>query len=84
MMEPVLLRVTAPSRTVPVGDYLLCVNTTPIAQLFTFGVPATGLELMPVLGEGRYLPVESDWATDDFAPYAVHIYGPFHATAGAR
>ena len=83
-IAPVLLRVTTPSRTVPVGDYLLCVNTTPIAQLFTFGVPATGLELMPVLGEGRYLPVESDWATDDFAPYAVHIYGPFRATAAAR
>ena len=83
-ISPVLLRVTAPSRTVPAGDYLLCVNTTPIAQLFTFGVPAKGLEQLPALGEGRYVPVESDWATDDFAPYAVHIYGPFHATAAAR
>lgn len=68
----------------PVGDYLLCVNTTPIAQLFSFGVPAKGLEQMPVLGEARYVPVDSDWAMDDFAPYAVHIYGPFHATEAAR
>ena len=83
-ISPVLLRVTTASRTVPVGDYLLCVNTTPIAQLFSFGVPAKGLEQMPVLGEGRYVPVESDWATDDFGPYAVHIYGPFHATTAAR
>ena len=83
-ISPVLLRVTAASRTVPVGDYLLCVNTTPIAQLFSFGVPAKGLEQMPVLGEARYVPVDSDWAMDDFAPYAVHIYGPFHATEAAR
>lgn len=83
-IAPVLLRVTVPSRTVPVGDYLLCVNTTPMPQFMGFGIPAKGLEQLPVLGEGRYVPVESDWAADDFAPYAVHIYGPFHATEAAR
>ena len=83
-VRPVLLRVTAASRTVPVGDYLLCVNTTPRAVLLSFGVPAKGLESLPVLGEERYVGVADDWAMDDFAPYAVHIYGPFRATAGAK
>ena len=78
-IEPVLLRVTAASRTMPPGDYLLCVNTTPVAQLLSFGVPAKGLDSLPVLGEDRYLPVGDDWALDDFAPYAVHIYGPFRS-----
>ena len=78
-IEPVLLRVTAASRTMPPGDYLLCVNTTPVPQLLSFGVPAKGLDSLPVLGEGRYLPVVDDWGLDDFAPYAVHVYGPFRS-----
>ena len=78
-IEPVLLRVTVPSRAMPTGDYLLCVNTTPAPQLLSFGVPAKGLDSLPVLGEERYLPVVDGAALDDFAPYAVHIYGPFRS-----
>lgn len=32
--------------------------------------------VVPVLGEDRFLAALNSWVTDEFSPYAIHVYGP--------
>jgi hypothetical protein len=74
---PVLLRVRQGNDAVLAGDYVLTVNTTPLAHQYRFTAPASYMAEVPVLGEGRSRPIVNGWVNDDFAPFAVHVYGPF-------
>ena len=72
-----LLRVRAGNDAVPPGDYLLAVNTTERTHTFGFALPpGTSPAAVAVLGEGRAVPPRAGWVTDEFAPFAVHVYGP--------
>ena len=73
------LRVRHGNAEVPAGHYLLAVNNTDQPRTFRFRLPATPAEggaALPVLGEARVLEARAGWAQDEFAPYAVHVYGP--------
>ena len=71
-----LLRVRHGSALVPAGDYVLAVNTTPQALVYSFTPPRRGAERLSALGENRSLEIRAGWVEDEFAPYAVHVYGP--------
>ncbi len=75
-IQPAFLRVRRGSQCVPAGDYLLAVNTTDQAHSYRISLPYPRESLVPVLGEDRACPVASHWLTDEFAPWAVHVYGP--------
>lgn len=36
-------------------------------------------DAVPVVGEDRKVAVQKRWVTDEFGPYAVHVYGPLWA-----
>jgi hypothetical protein len=72
----VWLRARMGNELVPAGDYLLAVNTTEQAQGYAFELPWPLEGEVPVLGESRSLRVVGNWVADQFAPLAVHIYGP--------
>jgi len=73
-----LLRVRSGNGVVPAGDYILAVNTTERVQGFSFMLPPENSEAatVPVLGEARSVVPAAGWVADEFAPLAVHIYGP--------
>ncbi len=82
-----LLRVKRGDKSVPPGDYVLAVNNTDRTLEYSFALPckrgrakgerrmANG-ELVPVLGEKRFIRPEKSRVRDTFGPYAVHVYGP--------
>jgi hypothetical protein len=72
----VLLRVGAGDGNVPAGEYVLAVNNTEKRHLYGFTSPWKGAEKVTVLGEARVLLSREGWLTDEFLPYAVHVYGP--------
>ena len=71
-----LLRVRTGTALVPSGDYVLGVNTTPLTQFCSFTPPRTAAQRLAALGENRSLEIRAGWVEDEFAPYAVHVYGP--------
>ncbi len=73
------LRVRRGNTEVPAGHYLLAVNNTDQPRTFRFRLPAAPARdgaALPVLGEARALEGGKGWVQDQFAPYAVHVYGP--------
>ncbi len=74
---PALLRVKKGNAHVPNGDYVLAVNNTEESHVYRFELPRPMAGEMPVLGEGRELTIGGNWVEDEFAPYAIHVYGPF-------
>ena len=71
-----MLRVHKGSAALPAGDYVLAVNTTPLPHAFSFKLPHLPMGAIEVHEEKRLVPILQSWVHDDFAPYAVHIYGP--------
>lgn len=71
-----LLRVRTGNEQTPPGHYLLAVNTTGERQSFKIFLPQPNLASVHALAENRSLNVTENWIEDDFAPYAVHVYGP--------
>ena len=65
------------NRETPAGRYVVAVNST--GRNLEDRMLVAGLNIMniAVLGENRSLPCVKGWITDQFGPYAVHIYGPF-------
>ncbi|MCX6924600.1 MAG: hypothetical protein NT154_15500 [Verrucomicrobia bacterium] len=87
-----LLRVTGSNDVITPGDYILAVNNTDQLQDYSFAHPNSQPLVAPklgesgstlnyrptnVLGEGRAIQPDATRLRDQFAPYAVHIYGPF-------
>lgn len=71
------LRVLAGDKNFPHGDYLLTVNTTDRAQTWSVSLPPeNAIADVPVFDEDRTLLPQAGWVTVEFAPYAVHIFGP--------
>lgn len=73
-----LLRVRTGNDGLPSGDYILAVNNTEQPQTWSFTLPP-GSNLaapVPVLDESRVLMPRTNWVTEEFAPYAVHVFGP--------
>jgi hypothetical protein len=83
-VDSVLLTVKEGTAAVPLGQYILAVNNTPQAQTYSFTPPGPALSKaaaetpnpLPVVGEERAVAVQNGWVKDEFAPYAVHVYGP--------
>lgn len=71
-----LIHVKAGNPTVPPGQYVMAVNTTPDTQRYSFQWPDEADGEVPVMEEARTTRVHAGWVTDEFAPYAVHVYGP--------
>jgi hypothetical protein len=77
----VLLQVRQGSANVPAGHYILGVNTTGQRHVYSFTLPWPVAQPPGVFEEGRSLSLKDNWATDEFLPYAVHVYGPLGAPA---
>jgi hypothetical protein len=75
-VTPALLRVARGNKWVPAGTYLLAVNNTDRSLRYRITMPPLRNEHVLVFDENRTLPLVENWLEDDFAPYAVHIYGP--------
>ncbi|MEK7674959.1 MAG: hypothetical protein AAB676_03875 [Verrucomicrobiota bacterium] len=73
----VLLRVRKGDQSIPVGDYILTVNTTDQTHRYHFRLPSLLTGTLPVLGENRSVEIEDNWMADRFEPFAVHVYGPW-------
>jgi len=71
-----LLEVKAGNATVKAGRYVLSVNTTARHLKYLVHLP-TLPGTLPVFEETRNVTVNNGVFTDEIAPYAVHIYGPF-------
>jgi hypothetical protein len=71
-----LVQVKAGTWNVPEGYYVVSVNTTPETHRLRLYLPFPGNPIAPVWGEDRVLVADENWVADDFAPYAVHLYGP--------
>jgi hypothetical protein len=78
-ITPCLLRVSKGAGEIPAGDYILAVNTTDQTHVYSLNSPVLPDGGLPVLEEGRQVQVDKHGLTDTFAPYAVHVYGPFTA-----
>ena len=74
---PALLRVKKGNAHVPNGDYVLAVNNTDESHVYRFELPRPMAGELPVLDEGREITIGGNWVEDEFAPYAIHVYGPF-------
>ncbi|MDX1953659.1 MAG: hypothetical protein SFY81_15930 [Verrucomicrobiota bacterium] len=70
------LDVAKGSNAVPRGRYFVAVNTTPHLQIIRFKLPMPANAPVPVLDESRSLLPDQQWITDEFTPFAVHVYGP--------
>jgi hypothetical protein len=77
-----LLHVRTGDGTIQAGDYILAVNNTDQVLSYRFSLPpgrnanAGRQAEVPVFGESRTLAPQLNWLADQFAPYAIHIYGP--------
>lgn len=71
-----MLRVHKGNTTLPAGDYVLAVNTTPLRHNFSFRLAHLTMGAVAVHEENRLVPILQSWVSDDFDPYAVHVYGP--------
>jgi hypothetical protein len=78
-ITPCLLHVSKGAGEIPAGDYILAVNTTDQTHVYSLNSPVLPDGGLPVLEEGRQVQVDKHGLTDTFAPYAVHVYGPFTA-----
>ena len=78
-ITPALLRVRRSHPLLAPGDYVLAVNNTDRPVDYRFSLPWPVTKPIPVLDEDRVLEQDGRWATDQFAPYAVHVYGPLPA-----
>ncbi len=73
-----LLRVKRGNEIVPAGNYLLAVNNTTNSFNYKVTVPTrVAKTALSVLQENREASVTAGWLSDNFSPYAVHVYGPF-------
>ncbi len=73
------LRVRNGSFAVPMGLYLLAVNTTDSGHTIEFSSPVREVSTAPVLGEDRELTAAEGRFKDHFVPFGIHVYGPFKA-----
>jgi hypothetical protein len=78
-VQSVLLRVKRSDELLPPGQYILAVNTTPQPHTYRFRLPWETTGQVPVLEEGRHATTDGSWVVDQFAPFAVHVYGPLPA-----
>jgi hypothetical protein len=78
-VQSVLLRVKRGDELLPPGQYILAVNTTPQPHTYRFRLPWKISGQVPVLEEGRHATTDGSWVVDQFAPFAVHVYGPLPA-----
>ena len=76
-ITPCLLRVKLGNSSVAVGKYLLAVNNTDRQFRYRITLPPLVNEHVLALDENRRLPIVDGWLEDEFAPYAVHVYGPW-------
>jgi hypothetical protein len=74
-----LLRVRHGNPFIPAGAYILAVNNTDRQFNYRFSLPRHLASPVPVVDEDRLVDHDGRWATDQFAPYAVHVYGPLPA-----
>lgn len=72
-----LVRVQKGNETILAGDYVLAVNTTDKHHVYSFTLPHIKIGAVEVLGENRLIAILQGWVEDEFAPYAIHVYGPF-------
>ncbi len=76
-ITPCLLRVKLGNPSVASGTLLLlAVNNTDRPLKYRITLPPLSNEHVLALDENRSLPVVDSWLEDDFAPHAVHVYGP--------
>ncbi len=75
----VRLRISKESPLMPRGDYFVAVNTTGGSHRYSFRLPEELVGPVGVYEEGRSLERNKGWVTDDFLPYAVHVYGPLES-----
>jgi hypothetical protein len=75
-ISPALLRVKKGNDDVPAGGYILTVNTTESSHHYRLRIMPLTSGVVRVLGEDRLVQLDNGWLEDDFAPYAVHVYGP--------
>jgi hypothetical protein len=72
----VCLRVETGNESLTPGLYILSVNTTARRIHYQLRFPEKSEPTVNVLNERRAINLPDRWMTDDFDPYAVHIYGP--------
>jgi hypothetical protein len=75
-ITPARLRVVRGNRAIAPGDYVLAVNTTDRTHQYRFRLGKNSVGYVDVLAERRSRPIKQDWVEDEFAPFAVHVYGP--------
>lgn len=75
-IQAVLLKIHHGSTEMPVGYYILAINTTRHTIDYQFTTPWPLPAGVNVFGEHRGLATNGDWMRDEFSPFAVHIYGP--------
>ena len=75
-VQSVLLQVKRGDGLLPPGHYILAVNTTSLPHTYRFRLPWETTGQVPVLEEGRHATTDGSWVVDQYAPFAVHVYGP--------
>jgi len=75
-VHSVLLHVKHGDELLPPGHYILAVNTTSLPHTYRFRLPWETTGQVPVLEEGRHATTDGSWVVDQYAPFAVHVYGP--------
>ena len=75
-VQSVLLQVKRDDGLLPPGHYILAVNTTSLPHTYRFRLPWETTGQVPVLEEGRHATTDGSWVVDQYAPFAVHVYGP--------
>ncbi|MCF7669651.1 MAG: hypothetical protein K9N48_07740 [Verrucomicrobia bacterium] len=75
-ITPALLRVDSGNADLPEGEYILLVNNSDRRIEYKVLLPRENDGLLRVLGEDRWIITVNGWLSDEFAPYAVHVYGP--------
>ena len=78
-VQSVLLQVKRGDGLLPPGHYILAVNTTSLPHTYRFRLPWETTGQVPVLEEGRHATTDGSWVVDQYAPFAVHVYGPLPA-----
>jgi len=75
-VKAVHLKVRNGNAQIPKGDYVLALNASDRPQVYGFSLPHPTASEVPVLDERRSLKPNKNWLTDQFEPYAIHVYGP--------
>lgn len=75
-IETARIHVRRAGTSIPAGDLVLAVNTTPQPLRWRLRWPGGPESPLPVIDEARSLVAQDGWFEDAFDGFAVHLYGP--------